>query len=188
MSSSVISSTMFIWLVLMAMVTWSGRRVELGQHVPGVVAEPLGVRAVALGGEGDGAADLQDHVRHGLAEPAEQLVEHRQPLGALAVELADVDVQHGGAGVVAVDRGLDVLVHGQRQVLAEVVRLPLGAVRRGGDDQLLLDLGEQGVVVEVHGGVSPFGDWGSVSRRFGRSQKVGSPMMPARSILRTSGQ
>ena len=156
---------MFIWLVLIAMVTWSGCGVELGQHVPRVVAEPLGVGAVALGGEGDRAADLQDHVRHGLTQAAEQLVELREPLGALAVELADVDVQHGGAGLVAVDRGLDVLVHRHRQVLAEVVRLPLGAVRRDGDDQLLLDLGEEGVVVEVHGWFSfGFKGLGEVAR------------------------
>src|SRR4029453_12150158 len=103
MSSSVISSTMFIWLVLMAMVTWSGLgsssasmwrgawRGPLPAAPPragGGGAEPLGVRALALGGEGDGAADLQDHLRHGLAEPAEELVELRELLGALAVELA----------------------------------------------------------------------------------------------------
>ena len=159
MSSSVISSTMFIWLVLIAMVTWSGARVELGEHVPGVVLEPLGVRAVALGRERDRAADLQDHLRHGLAQPAQQLVEHREPLGALAVELTDVDVQHRGAGVPAVHRLLDVLVHGQREVLGEVGRLPLGAVRRGGDDQRVLDLGEEGVVVEVHRCLLRVGVW-----------------------------
>ena len=130
MSSAVISSMMFIWTVLIAMVTWSGCGIELGQHVPGVVGEPLRVRAFTFGGEGDRSADLQDHVRHRLAQSGEQLVELRQPLGALAVELADVDVQHGGAGLVAVHRLLDVLVHRQRQVLAEVVQLPLRAVRR----------------------------------------------------------
>ena len=124
--------------------------VELGEHVPGVVGEPLGVGAFALRGEGDRAPDLKDHVRDGLAQPAEQLVELGHALGALAVQLTDVDVQHGGPGVVAVDRRLDVLVHGQGQVLGEVGRLPFGAVRCCGDDQLLLRLREEGVVVEVH--------------------------------------
>jgi hypothetical protein len=116
------------------------RRVHSGQQVPGLVVEPLGRLALVLRGERDRAADLQDHLGDRLAQSADQLVELGHALGALAVELAHVDVQHGGTGVETVDRRLDVLVHGDRQVLGEVVRLPFRPVRRGRDDQLLLVL------------------------------------------------
>ena len=137
-------------MVLTVTVTWSGFGVELGQHVARVVGQPLGVGAFGLGREGDRAADLDDHVRHGLAHAGDQLVELGQALGALAVELAHVQVQHRGAGVVAVHRLLDLGFHRDRDVLREVGGNPLGAVRRGGDDQLVLVLGEEGAVEEVH--------------------------------------
>jgi len=113
---------------------------------------PLSESRFALGlrSEGDRTADLQDHVRHGHLQLAQQLVELREPLGPLAVFLAHVQVQHGGAGIVAVHRLLHVLLHGDRQVLGEVRRQPLRPVGRGGDDEVLLVLGEQGVVEEVH--------------------------------------
>jgi hypothetical protein len=127
-----------------------GLRVQLGQHVARVVGQPLGGCAVALGGEGDRAADLDDHLGHGLAHAADQLVEHRQALAAAAVEFAHMQVQHGGAGVVAVDRLLDLRLHRDGDVLREVRRNPLRTVRCGGDDELVLVLGEQGSILEVH--------------------------------------
>jgi hypothetical protein len=51
--------------------------------------------------ERDRAADLDDHVGDGLAHAGDQLVEFGEALGAFAVEFAYVQVQHGGARVVA---------------------------------------------------------------------------------------
>ena len=118
-SAAHICSTTFIWLELMAIVTWSGVgcssasmwRVSSDSH--------LAVGAVAFRGEADGAADLQDHVGHAGADAGQQFIELGQALGALAVEFAHVQVQHGGAGVVAVHRLLDVLFHGDGDVFAE---------------------------------------------------------------------
>jgi hypothetical protein len=53
--------------------------------------------------ERDRAADLDDHLGHRLAHAGDQLVELGQALGTLAVRLAHVQVQHGGAGVSAID-------------------------------------------------------------------------------------
>ena len=56
-----------------------------------------------------------------------------------------------GAGVVAVDRLLDLRLHRHRNVFREVGRNPFRTVGRSGDDELVLVLGEQGSVEEVHG-------------------------------------
>jgi hypothetical protein len=108
-------------------------------------------RAVGFGGEGDGAADLDDHVGDGVAHAGDELVELGQALAALAVELAHVQVEHRGAGVVAVDGLLHLLLHGERNVLGEVRGNPFGAIRRGRDDELVLVLGKERAVEEVHG-------------------------------------
>ena len=63
MSESVISSTMFIWLVLIAIVTWSGLgsssasmcRVSSESHLASAPSPP---------GRRRSTADLQDHLRH----------------------------------------------------------------------------------------------------------------------------
>jgi hypothetical protein len=115
-----------------------------------VVGQPLGRGAVGLGGEGDRAADLDDHVGHGLAHAGDQLVELRQALAALAVEFPHVQVQDRGAGVVAVDRLLDLVLHLHRNVFREVGRNPLGTVGRGRDDELVLVFREERTVEEVH--------------------------------------
>ena len=125
-------------------------RRELREHVARVVAEPLGRLAVGLGRERNRAADLQDHVGNRIAQAGKQFVEHRHALGALAVRLAHMDVQERCAGVVAVDRLLDLLVHRHRDV-AGVGGNPFGAVRRDLDDQGLLVFGKEGVVEELHG-------------------------------------
>ena len=124
---------------------------DLGQHVPGVVVEPLGLGVFGMGREGDRAADLQDHLGNGrpqIGHEAIVVVEVARSLARLGV--ADMDVQHRGAGIVAIDRGLDLLVPAQRQVL-DVARQPFRAVRRCRDDQRLHVLGEERVIGEVHG-------------------------------------
>src|SRR5436305_1363427 len=63
---------------------------------------------------------------------------------------AGMGVQHGRAGVVAVDGLLDLLFHRERDVLRKIRRHPLGAVWRAGDDELLLVLGKQRSIHEVH--------------------------------------
>jgi hypothetical protein len=113
----------------MARVTWSG----------------LGVSS---------AAHLDDHVGHGLANAGDQLVELRQALAALAIKFAHVQMQHGGAGVVAVDRLLDLRFHGDRDVFREVADFELGAVGRHRDDEFFLVLGVERSVDEIHD-VSP---------------------------------
>jgi hypothetical protein len=153
-----------------------GRRLQLGQHVAGVVGQPLGGFALAFRGERDRAAYLQDHLRAGLADAGQQLIELGQALGALAVLFAHVHVQHGGAGVVAVHRLLDLRVHGHRDVLGEIGRHPLGPVGRGGDDQLLHVLDEQRSIDEVHV-LSPRG-WGQTASAASRA-RAGFAASPA---------
>ncbi|MNP42990.1 hypothetical protein D3C76_1367850 [compost metagenome] len=116
----------------------------------GVVGQPLGRFAVAFRGEGNRAADLDDHVRHGFAHTGDQLVELGQALGALAVQFTHMQVQDRGAGFIAIDRFLDLLVHGQRDVFREVFRHPFRAVRGHGDDHFFHVFGVQGIVEELH--------------------------------------
>ncbi|MCY1365861.1 hypothetical protein D9M69_527320 [compost metagenome] len=112
----------------------------------GVVGQPLGGFALALGGEGNGAADLDDHVRHRFTHAGDQLVELGQVLGAGAVQFADVQVEHGGAGLVAINGLLNLFVHGHRDVFGEVGRHPLGAIGRHGDDHFFHVFRVQGIV------------------------------------------
>ncbi|MCY1523477.1 hypothetical protein D9M68_583760 [compost metagenome] len=132
---------------------------ELGQHVARVVAEPLGGGTVVLGREADGAAHLDDHLGHARTHAGDQFVEHRQALAALAVGFAHMQVQHGGAGFVAVDRLLDLLFHRDRNVFRKVGGNPPRRIGRGRDDQGLLVLGIEVAVEEVHEGLSPVGRW-----------------------------
>ncbi|MNR65488.1 hypothetical protein D3C85_1885450 [compost metagenome] len=60
-------------------------------------------------------------------------------------------MQHGGAGFIAFDRFLDLLVHGQRDVFREIFRHPFRAVRGHGDDHLFHVFRVQGIVEELHG-------------------------------------
>ena len=59
----------------MATVTVSGFGVQFREHVTRVVVQPLGLLALALGREGDRAADLDDHLGHGFLEASDQVVE-----------------------------------------------------------------------------------------------------------------
>ncbi|MCY1549614.1 hypothetical protein D9M68_857900 [compost metagenome] len=54
-----------------------------------------------------------------------------------------MQVQHGGAGLVAVHRLLDLLFHGDGDVFGEVGWNPARRIGRGGDDQRLLVFGVQ---------------------------------------------
>ncbi|MNI60986.1 hypothetical protein D3C73_1162290 [compost metagenome] len=125
-------------------------RGQLRQHVTGVVRQPLGRLALPFRGEGDGAPHLDDHVGHRLAHPGDQLVELGQPLGAGAVQLAHVQVQHGSARLVAVDRLLDLLLHGHRNVFREVARGPLWAIGGHCDDHFFHVFRVQGIVKKLH--------------------------------------
>ncbi|MNR21174.1 hypothetical protein D3C85_1380610 [compost metagenome] len=116
----------------------------------GVVRQPLGRFTVAFRGEGNRTADLDDHVRHGFTHTSDQLVELGQALGALAVQFTHVQVQYGGAGFVAIDRLLYLLVHGQRNVFREIFRHPLRAVRGHGDDHFFHVFRVQGIVEKLH--------------------------------------
>ncbi|MDT4851550.1 hypothetical protein FQZ97_857340 [compost metagenome] len=126
-------------------------RSQLGQHVAGVVGQPLGDVAVGFRGEGNRAADLEDHPRAGLTDTRQQFIELGQALGALAVFLTYVDVQDGRAGVVAVHGFLDLRAHADRDVFREIGRQPLRAIGRGGNDQLFHVFDKQRTIDEVHG-------------------------------------
>ncbi|MNN84727.1 hypothetical protein D3C81_2019240 [compost metagenome] len=65
-----------------------------------------------------------------------------------------MQVQNGGAGVVAFRGLVDLLLHGDRDVFRKVGRHPLGAVRRHGDDHLVHVFHVQGIVQELHSLVS----------------------------------
>ncbi|MGF6552186.1 hypothetical protein QFZ96_007322 [Paraburkholderia youngii] len=82
--------------------------------------------------------------------PRDQLIELRQALRALAVQFAHVQVQYRGAGVVAIDGLLDLLVHRHGDVFREVRGHPFRAVRGGGDDYLVLILRVQRIVEKLH--------------------------------------
>src|SRR5256885_6793211 len=86
-----------------------------------------------------------------------------------------MQVQHGGAGVVAVHGLLDLLVQGHGDLAGKVRGQPRGRIGSGRDDQGLLVFGEQVAVEKVHG-MSPC--------VVIVVQKVGVPTMPARSIFR----
>ena len=125
-----------------------GFRRELGERMARVVGEPLRRGALVLRREGDRAAHLQDHVRHGDAKLAQQLVEARQALGALAVLFAHVRVQDRGARVVAVHRLCTCSL-----IVTDVLGKSFGIHSgpwRGGDDEVILVFGEEGSVLKVH--------------------------------------
>lgn len=101
-----------------------GLGVDRGQHVAGVIAQPLGL-VVALGREGDRPAELQDHPGHGLAQPGDLGAVLVEVLGDVAgLGITYVHVQHRRPGVVAVHRLLDLLIPGDRDVLREIVGHP----------------------------------------------------------------
>ena len=126
------------------------RRRQIRQKVARVVGQPLGRFALALRRKGDRAADLQDHLGNRRAKALQHFVEQRQSLGARTVRFAAMDMQHSGAGIVAVDRLLDLRRHADRNVVA-VAWQEFGPIGRSGDDQGLLGFGKQRVVEEVHG-------------------------------------
>ena len=90
------------------------------------------------------------------------------------------------AGVVAIDRLLDLLFHRDRDLAREVGRKPARCIGRGGDDQRLLVFGKEVAVEEVHG-VRLSGCDAKVGGGVG-AQYGTSPTMPARSIFRGAGQ
>ncbi|MNP16831.1 hypothetical protein D3C76_1092390 [compost metagenome] len=121
------------------------------QGVARIIAWPLGNTA-RFRCEGDGAAHLQNHFRHRFTQAMQHFVEHRHALGALAVSLAYMHMQQRGAGVVAINSLLHLLVHAYRNILRKVGRHPFRAVGRNRDDQLVLVFREQRVMGIKHGG------------------------------------
>ena len=129
---------------------------QLGQHVTGVIRQPLGCAVRAFWGKADGAADLNNHFRHALTHTGNQFVELGQALAALAIVFTHVQMQHGGTGFVAVHRLLNLLFHGDWDVFREVRRNPARSIGSGGDDQRLLVFRVQVAVKKVHGGCLRF--------------------------------
>ncbi|KEH10765.1 hypothetical protein GY15_30235 [Delftia sp. 670] len=164
-----------------------GHGLQLGQHVARVVGQPLGGRAVRLGSKADRSAHLDDHLGHTRTHAGDQLVELRQTLAAFAVQLAHMQVQHGGAGVVAVHGLLDLLVHGHGNVFGEIAGQPARRIGGRRDDQGLLVFGEQVAVEKIHGTLRWVGVRGGVERVCAGPQRGMSPTMPARSMRRGAG-
>ncbi|KOT19298.1 hypothetical protein DM47_2548 [Burkholderia mallei] len=61
-----------------------------------------------------------------------------------------MQVQHRRARVVAIHGLLHLLGHRHRNVLGEILRHPLGAVRRDGDDDLVHVFRVQRIVEKLH--------------------------------------
>ncbi|MNY47830.1 hypothetical protein D3C86_1831270 [compost metagenome] len=59
-------------------------------------------------------------------------------------------MQHSGAGFIAIDRLLDLLVHGDRNVFREVTDIELRAIGSNSDDQFFLVFGVQRAINEIH--------------------------------------
>ena len=127
-----------------------GLGVQLGQHVTGVVGQPLGGSTVCLGGKADGAAHLNNHLRHAGTHASDQLVELGQALAATAIEFTHMQVQHLGASVEAINGLLNLVFHGDGDFTGEVIRHPRRCVGSGRDDQGLLVFGTQVAVEKVH--------------------------------------
>ena len=134
----------------MAMVTVSGAGRYFREHVTRVVVQPLGLGAIALGREGDRAADLDDHLGARFLEARHHEVVVFDIRGEVPGRgVAHVEMQDPGAGVVAIHRRLDLLVPGHGDV-GRVARQPRRPIRRRGDDQWLHVLGIQRVVCVTH--------------------------------------
>ena len=130
--------------------------IDLGQLVARVVALELRLFA-RLRREGDRPADLQDHLRHSLAQPRDLIVVFLEVLRDVAgLGIAHMDVQQRGAGVVTIHRGLDLLVPGDGELLFRraIPRHPHRPIGRGGDHQRRLIFGKERVVGEIHAGFS----------------------------------
>ena len=127
-----------------------GLGLQLGEHVAGIIIEPFGMRFGGVRGKADRPADLKDHLGHRFAETREQIAIMVEIGTALTgVGVADMDVQHRRAGVVAIDGGLHLLVPRQRDIA--VARQPFGAIGRRRDDHRVHLVGKQRIIGIIHG-------------------------------------
>ncbi|MPN30349.1 hypothetical protein SDC9_177820 [bioreactor metagenome] len=120
----------------------------------GIVGQPFGGRAIGFGCKADRPPHLDDHVRDAGTHAGNQLVELGKPLAAATVEFTHMQVQHLGAGVVAVHGFLNLLLHRDGNFAREVLRQPRRCIRSCSDDERLLIFGNQVTVEEIHDGVS----------------------------------
>ena len=111
--------------------------IDFGQLMARVVA--LELRFFAwLGGKRDRPAELQDHLRHGIAQSPDLVVVLVEVFGDVAgFGIAHMDVQQRCAGVVTVHRGLDLFVPGDGKFLfrSAIHWHPDWPIGRGGDHQ-----------------------------------------------------
>ena len=115
----------------------------------GIVIKPFGGGTFGLGGKADRTADLKQHVRHGRAQPVNHLVKPIEIFGAGAVGFADVEVQHGRAGIIAINSLLDLLGKADRNVIA-VLRHKAGRIWRDLNDERILIFRKQTFVEKLH--------------------------------------
>ena len=120
------------------------------EHVTRIVAQPIDLPVILGVIEGDRAANLDDQFGHGFLEAFHHVIEVldlRRELSGRGV--AHVEVQDGGASVVAIHRRLDLLIPGDGDV-SSVARQPRRPIRCRRDDQGFHVLGIQCVVGIVH--------------------------------------
>ena len=98
-----------------------GFRIELRQHVPRVVAQPLRLFVLGVRGERDRPTDLDDHLGYGLSQPRNLFVELVEIFRAVTrLRIPDMKMQHRRAGVVTIHRPLSLFFPGDRDIIGVI--------------------------------------------------------------------